>query len=35
VFEQLDALNDIQQTETMISFGYEFQKNIPIELLDL
>ena len=33
VFERLDNLNDIQQTETMISFGFEFQKNFPIELL--
>ena len=35
VFERLDNLNDIQQTETMISFGFEFQKNIPIELLEV
>src|SRR5699024_1478285 len=34
LFERLDSLNDIQQTETMISFGFEFQKNIPIDLLD-
>lgn len=34
VFERLDSLNEIQQTETMISFGFEFQKNIPIELLE-
>lgn len=35
LFERLDNLNEIQQTETMISFGLEFQKNIPIELLDI
>lgn len=35
LFERLDNLNEIQQTETMISFGLEFQKNIPIGLLDI
>lgn len=35
VFERLDNMNEIQQTETMINFGFEFQKNIPIELLEI
>lgn len=34
VFERLDNLKEIQQTETMISFGFEFQKNFPIHLLE-
>ncbi|GAA5220342.1 Lrp/AsnC family transcriptional regulator [Membranihabitans marinus] len=34
VFERLDNLKEIQQTETMISFGFEFEKNFPIHLLD-
>lgn len=34
VFERLDNLKEIQQTETMISFGFEFEKNFPIDLLD-
>lgn len=34
VFERLDNLKEIQQTETMISFGFEFEKNFPIHLLE-